>query len=68
MKKIWINKPNSFREAEKFDADYYLGMSPAERLETVQLLREEYSRLRGKSGGSRNENSKGLRKVFRVVK
>ena len=67
MKKIWIHKTSSFRKAEKFDADYYLAMTPSERLETVQLLREEYSKIRGKRGGIRGENTEGLRRVIRVV-
>ena len=67
MKKIWIHKPSSFREAEKFDADYYMAMTPSERLGTVQLLREEYFKIRGKTKGAKSENSEGLRRVIRVI-
>ena len=67
MKKIWIHKASSFREAEKFDADYYQGMTPSERLETVQLLREESFNIRGRRGGAGDESSEGLRRVIRVI-
>lgn len=67
MKKIWINKAGSFREAGKFDDRYYLGMTPSERLETVQLLREEYSKIQGKRNGSKDEIAEGLRRVIRVI-
>jgi len=38
--KIWFNKANSFEEAREFDTGYYLNLSSAERLETIQILRE----------------------------
>ena len=67
MKKIWIHKPGSFREAEKFEVDYYLAMTPSERLGTVQLLREEYFKIRGKTRGAKGGNSERLRRVVRVI-
>jgi hypothetical protein len=63
MKRIWINKASSFKEAEKFDVDYYLGMSEAERLETLQLLREAYKIRKGHKGESR----KGLRRLIKII-
>ncbi len=45
MKKIWANKADSFKKAEKFNKSYYPVMSEIERLETVQLLREMHSRI-----------------------
>jgi hypothetical protein len=63
--KIWVNKPYSFKEAQEFDDSYYLSMTPTERLETVQFLREEYGKLskdRGYTGGRR------LEKVIKLIK
>ncbi len=37
-REIWINKANSFDEAQKFDTAYYLNLSSAERVETVQII------------------------------
>lgn len=39
MSKIWVNKTNSLKDAEKFDNDYYFNMTASKRLETMQLLR-----------------------------
>jgi len=63
MKKIWINKANSFKEASEFDSAYYAKMSKAERIWTMQLLREIYSKLRT----PKIENGKGLRKVIKII-
>jgi len=41
MKKIWINRAKSFEEAQEFDNEYYSSFSSAERVESVQFLREE---------------------------
>ena len=65
MKKIWVNKAKSFEEAEDFDNEYYLRLSSAERVESVQFLREAYiksHRLKLR------ENGKRLRRVFRIIK
>ncbi|TES93385.1 MAG: hypothetical protein E3J87_02375 [Candidatus Cloacimonadota bacterium] len=64
MKKIWINKTNSFKEAEQFDENYYLSMSREQRVEIVQFLREQYLKIR--SGQS--ESRKGLRRFIKVIK
>ena len=64
MKKIWVNKANSFKAAERFDNDYYLKMTSSERLETVQFLREEYFKIKK---GLRNEDRKRLQRVFRII-
>lgn len=53
----------SFREAEKFDKEYYLAMSPAERLDIVQFLREVYRKF----GRGKNEERKGLRGFIKVI-
>lgn len=64
MKKIWGRKANSFQEAEYFDRLYYRAMSKAERLETVQFLREEYLKIKGRL---KDESRKGLRRILKVV-
>ena len=65
MKKIWFNRANSFEEAQDFDTAYYLNLSSAERVEIVQILREEYFKS---DGLEFREDGKRLRRVFRVVK
>jgi len=65
MNKIWINKTNSHEEAQLYDEAYYLSMTPEERLETIQFLREEFSKL---SKGRRHEGRKRLRRVFTIIK
>jgi hypothetical protein len=64
-KEIWFNKSNSFKEAQEFDDAYYLSMTPAERLETVQFLREEHEKL------NKDKNHEGgirLRRVLKFIK
>ena len=63
--KIWFNKTNSFAEAREFDTDYYMDLSSAERLETIQILREVHFKSTGLLS---HENGKRLRRVFRVIK
>ena len=65
MKRIWINKAGSFKEAQDFDTAYYLSLSIEERLEGVQILREEYFKSNGLEFC---EDGKRLRRVFRVIK
>jgi len=63
-KKIWLNKANSFEEAQQFDDAYYLKLSSKERVEAIQLLREAHSKS---TGVSISENGKRLRRVFRII-
>ena len=63
MKKIWINKANSFKEAAEFDSVYYARMSKSERIVTMQFLREVYLKFKA----PKNENGKGLRRVIKVI-
>jgi hypothetical protein len=65
MKRVWVNKAGSFKEALDFDTAYYLGLSSEERVEGVQLLREEYFKSKGIEFC---EDGKRLRRVFRVIK
>jgi len=61
---IWIHRAFSFEEAAAFDRDHYLRMTPTERLEAVQMLREEYRKLKD----TPHAGGKGLRRVLAVVK
>ncbi len=63
-RKIWVRKTTSFADARAFDDSYYFALSASERLETVQFLREEYSKL---SKGKNHEGGKRLRRVFRLI-
>jgi len=65
MKKIWVNRANSFGEARDFDNSYYSSFSSTERVENVQILREEYFKTHGMKF---REDGKRLRRVFRVIK
>jgi hypothetical protein len=65
MKKIWVNKANSFEQARDFDSSYYLSFSSTERVESVQILREEHFKNHGMKF---SEDGKRLRRVFRVIK
>ena len=63
MKKIWLKKFNSFSAAEEFDRRYYLQMGKKRRLETVQFLRECYSKF----SKGQNEGRTRLRRVIKIV-
>jgi hypothetical protein len=65
MKTSWLNKAKSFEEAQDFDNECYLRLSNAERVESVQILREEYFQSHGLK---LSENGKRLRRVFRIIK
>ena len=65
MKKIWINRAKSFEAAQDFDTAYYLSLSSMERVESVQILREEHIKSHGLKF---REDGKRLRRVFRVIK
>ena len=65
MKKMWIKVFRSFGQAEEFDRRYYRSMSPEQRLDTVQLLRESYYKFNKKG---LNAYRKGLRGFIKVVK
>jgi hypothetical protein len=64
MEKIWINKTDSFKSAEKFDEEYYLNMTSSERLELMQYLREAYFNFRKAKKG---ENRKRLRGYIKII-
>jgi hypothetical protein len=64
MKKIWIHKSDSFKKAQNFETRYYSELSSLERINTVQLLREQYFKLKGQL---RDESRKGLRRSIKIV-
>lgn len=64
MEKAWVNKSNSFKEADSFDKKYYSNMSGVKRLEIVYLLRETYFKIKGQTG---HEDRKRLRRSFKII-
>lgn len=67
MKKIWIHKAKSFKDAEEFDRKYYAEMTPEERLSIVQELREMYLKFPSSKRTVKHESRKGLRRVIKIV-
>jgi len=63
-KKIWVHKSDSFNKAEEFDHAYYFSMTPEERLDVVQFLRERSAKLKE---GPKHENRKRLRRILRIT-
>ena len=63
--KIWVKKNSSFKEAQKYDSEYYFNLSIAERISIIQELREAHFNTTGLLD---NENGKRLRRVFRIIK
>jgi hypothetical protein len=55
-----VNK-RSLREAEEADLEDWKSMTPGERLDVLQLLRELYYEFK-------NETRKGFQRVYRIVK
>jgi hypothetical protein len=64
MKKVWIKKFNSFKKAQQADIEYYLKMTPEERLDAMQYLREMYPKFKGKA---KHECATGLRRVIKII-
>lgn len=60
MEKV-VHISRSFEEAEEWDDRQYLSMTPEERLDILQRLRDEYYIFK-------NESRKGLQRVYRIVK
>ncbi len=42
MERIWIRRAKNFEEAVIFEREYYAAMTPEERLDSMQRLREAY--------------------------
>lgn len=64
-KKIWVNIAKSFSAAEKFDDEYYKRQTPAQRLDEMQFLREQYFKMNKEAEDAHRE---GLRRVVRIIK
>ena len=65
MEKIWVKRLKDFEEKNESDLAYYLAMSPEERLDIVQFLRETHLKLLGDWGRASRE---GLRRSVKVIK
>lgn len=66
MKKIWLKKSSSFKEASDFDDKYYSSMSGEERISIIQSLREQYWKIKDKD--KNNGNTKRLRGSIKIIK
>ncbi len=66
MRKIWVHKAGSFQEAEEFDRKYYAQMTPEERLNIVQELREIDFNFPRK-GPSKYANRRRLQRVIKII-
>lgn len=64
MKKVWVRKTDSYKEAGSFDLEYYLSMTPQKRIETMQYLREIYYKIKGKDEKVRER----LQRVIKIIK
>ncbi len=60
MKRV-IKISKSFKEAEEWDIEQAMSMTPEERLDIVQYLRERYYKMR-------KEDRKGLQRVYKIIK
>ena len=56
-----VHISRNFKEAEEWDIQQNLAMSPEERLDILQRLRDEYYTFK-------NENRKRFQRVYRIVK
>ncbi len=56
-----VHISKSFEEAEEWDLQQYRSMTPEQRLDILQYLREEYYKFK-------NEDRKGFQRVYRIVK
>lgn len=64
MKKTWIKKFSSFKKAQEADRRYYARLSPAERLDIIQFLRESYFRMKGLF---KHDGRSRLRRSIKIV-
>ncbi len=63
-KKIWVKKISGLEQENKADLEYYLAMTPEERLDIVQLLRDVHVKF---TGARSYEDRKGLRRSIKIV-
>ncbi len=66
MKQVWVRRAISFEEAAAFDRAYYAAMTPEERLDTMQRLREAYFKLNKEYVA--NDGAARLRRHVKVIK
>ena len=64
MRRIWINRLNSFREAENFEFIYYSKMTPTMRLDILEQLRIAQKKFNPVRHHARR---KGLRGSFKII-
>ncbi len=62
---VWVNKAESFADAERFDSEYYENQTAERRLDTMQFLRDQYCKRNKKAGDAQR---KGLRRFIKVTK
>lgn len=60
MEKV-IHTSRSFEEAEEWDLQQYRSMTPEQRLDILQYLREEYYKFK-------NVDRKGFQRIYRVIR
>lgn len=58
MRKAWMRRVASFEEADACDLADYQAMTPSQRLEILQQLREEYAKFGGNN--ARPERLRGV--------
>ncbi|MBU0572877.1 MAG: hypothetical protein KKH83_00125 [Candidatus Margulisbacteria bacterium] len=63
-KKAWLKIFKSFKEAERSDVEYYSKMTPNERVEAMQMLREMAHKIGGKKAP---HGGKRLRRTIKVI-
>jgi sulfur relay (sulfurtransferase) DsrC/TusE family protein len=64
MQRIWLKKFNSFKDADEADLQEHFKMTPNERIELMQYLREIYYKFNKRAY---NESRKGLRRTFKII-
>ena len=63
-KLIWIYKSPSFKASEEFERNYYANMSADEKISAMQLLREQFSKIKK---GTKYERRKRLRRSIKII-
>jgi hypothetical protein len=64
MKKIWIKKFNDFKVADAAERSYYAKMTPSERVDIIQFLRDQFNKF---SGEKKNARGKRLRRAVKII-
>ena len=61
MEEIWVRKCSSWEEEAQADREFWAGMSPDERVEAIDGIRQTLFAMRG-------ESEERLRRVARVLR